>query len=77
MVSLKILTRNRGDASVVITGYGDTAATDAATQSAAMPLALARARAIAANLLAAGVPAGALKITAQAQGQGGAARLTN
>jgi outer membrane protein OmpA-like peptidoglycan-associated protein len=77
LVGLKLLARSRGDASVVIVGYGDTNAADAAAQSAAMPLALARARAIAANLLAAGVPAASLRITAEAQGQGGAARLTN
>ncbi len=77
LVSLKLLARSRGDASIVIVGYGDTTSADATAQSAAMPLALARARAIAANLLAAGVPAGSLRITAEAQGQGGAARLTN
>jgi outer membrane protein OmpA-like peptidoglycan-associated protein len=74
---LKILSRQRGDRTIVITGYGEATGSDAKAQAAALPLALARARAIATNLLAAGVPSGAIRINAEAQGQGAAAKLVN
>jgi outer membrane protein OmpA-like peptidoglycan-associated protein len=75
LASLKALTQQRGDATISVTGYGDASSSDAAAQSAALPLALARARAIAANLLASGVPGNAIRINAEAAGNGGVARL--
>ena len=75
--ALKLLAQRHGDAPIAVTGYGDATSSDAAAQSAALPLALARARAIAANLLAAGVPANAIRVGAEAQGSGGAARVAN
>jgi outer membrane protein OmpA-like peptidoglycan-associated protein len=75
--ALKFLARQRGAQPVAVTGYGDAATSSPAAQSAALPLAIARARAIASNLLAAGVPASAIRINAEAQGAGGAARLVN
>jgi outer membrane protein OmpA-like peptidoglycan-associated protein len=75
--ALKALALRRADAPIAVTGYGDATSSDAAAQSAALPLALARARAIAANLLAAGVPANAIRINATATGSGGSAQLGN
>jgi outer membrane protein OmpA-like peptidoglycan-associated protein len=75
LASLKALTQQRGDGTIEVTGYGDAASSDAVAQSSALPLALARARAIAANLLASGVPGNAIHINAEATGSGGVARL--
>lgn len=62
-------------ARIAVTGFGD-AASDALTdQSAAMPLALERSRAITVQLMADGLSAHALVPSAQAIGQGGLARL--
>ena len=77
LVALKGLSQKRGDSPVAVTGYGEAASSVAAAQQAALPLALARARAIAANLLAAGVPATAIRVGAEAMGTGGAARIAN
>ncbi len=77
LAQLKMLSRQLNGQSVVVTGYGGASSADAATQAAAMPLALARARAIAGNLMGAGVPANVIRITAEAQGQGGSARVGN
>ena len=46
-------------------------------QPAALPLALARARAIAAMLTASGVPSALVRVDAEAEGRGGAARIAN
>ena len=75
--ALKVLSRQRGASTVAVTGYGDTIGTEANAQASALPLALARARAIAANLLASGVPSSSIRVNAEAQGHGGAARLLN
>ena len=75
LAALKLLARQRGDATISVTGYGEAAGSDAKTQSAALPLAMARARAVATNLLAAGVPGAAIRINAEAQGNGAAARV--
>jgi outer membrane protein OmpA-like peptidoglycan-associated protein len=77
LAPLKMISRQISGRPVLVTGYGDAASADAATQAAAMPLALARARAIAGNLLSAGVPANVIRISAEAQGHGGAARIGN
>jgi outer membrane protein OmpA-like peptidoglycan-associated protein len=74
---LKDLAQKRGGSSIAVTGYGEAASSEPAAQSAALPLALARARAIAAGLQAAGVPASAIRLTAEAAGDGGAARLVS
>jgi outer membrane protein OmpA-like peptidoglycan-associated protein len=77
LASLKQLSQKRGAGIIAITGYGEATSTDAAAQASAVPLALARARAIATSLLASGVPGAAIRISAEAQGQGGAARVIN
>jgi outer membrane protein OmpA-like peptidoglycan-associated protein len=75
--ALRGLAKRRGSAGVVVTGFGEAAFDDPAAQQAALPLALSRARAIAAVLAASGVPATSMRVDAQAEGQGGAARLVN
>jgi len=77
LAALKLLARQRGDGTISVTGYGEAAGSDANTQSTALPLAMARARAVATNLLSAGVPGSAIRINAEAQGNGAAARLIN
>ncbi len=72
---LKSLAQQRGGGTIAVVGFGGASDTSAASQAAAMPLALARARAIATYLETAGVPASAVRIDAEAVGQGGVARL--
>ncbi len=59
---------------IAVTGYGDATSDDPAAQSAALTLGLSRARAMAAALTAAGVPATAVQVDAAAIGRGGTAR---
>lgn len=75
LVSLKMMSLQRADNSIAVTGFGDLTATEAAAQSKALPLALERARVVASRLLALGVPANAIRISAEAQGHGAAARI--
>ena len=75
LVSLKMLSQQRGGNPIAVTGYGDLASTEANAQARALPLALERARVVAARLLAIGVPAAAIRINAEAQGRGAAARI--
>ncbi len=75
LVQLKALALRHGAQPIAVTGYGEAASSQAAAQSEALPLALARARVIATNLQAAGVAPADLRIGAEAQGQGGAARI--
>lgn len=75
--ALRTLAGRRGAAAVVVTGYGEAPLDDPAAQAAALPLALSRARAIAAVLAASGVPATSMRVDAEADGRGGAARLEN
>ncbi|MCW3474962.1 OmpA family protein [Limobrevibacterium gyesilva] len=74
---LKTLAQRRGNASIAVAGYGEALSSEPADQSAALPLALERAHAIASVLQAAGVPASALHITAEAAGRGGVARIAD
>jgi outer membrane protein OmpA-like peptidoglycan-associated protein len=73
--ALRTLAAHRGDKTVQVIGYGDALTGDPAAQAAALPLALARARAIAAALAASGVPTSAIRLDAEAEGHGGAARI--
>ncbi len=73
--ALRALALRRGAAPMDAIGYGDVAGADPAGQSAALPLALARARAVAAVLIASGVPAALVHVQAEAEGRGGAARI--
>ncbi len=74
---LKSLVSQRGAAAVSITGFGEAASNDPPAQAAALPLGYARARAVAAALLARGVPATSLRIEAVAPGNGAVARIVN
>ncbi len=73
--TLKQLAARRGSGMIAVTGYGDATSDDPAAQSAALTLGLSRARAMAAALTAAGVPATAVQVDAAAIGRGGTARL--
>jgi len=75
--ALRALVQRRGAAPLQAIGYGDAAPGDPAAQSAALPLALSRARAIAAVLMASGVPSSLVHVEAEAEGRGGAARIAN
>jgi outer membrane protein OmpA-like peptidoglycan-associated protein len=74
---IKLLAIRRAAASIAVTGFGEATSSDPTTQAAALPLALDRARAVAAQLQANGVPAAAIRIAAEPQGSGAAARLVN
>ncbi len=74
---LRQLVDSRQTARIAVTGYGDAASDNLADQSAAMPLALERSRAITVQLMADGLSARALEPSAQALGQGGLARLVD
>jgi outer membrane protein OmpA-like peptidoglycan-associated protein len=73
--NLRQLAARRGNGIIGVTGYGDATSDDPTTQSAALTLGLSRAKAMAAALTAAGVPASAVQVDAAAIGRGGAARL--
>jgi outer membrane protein OmpA-like peptidoglycan-associated protein len=60
---------------VEVVGFGDATDSTPQVQAEGVDLALARARAMAAALNAAGVPPSAIRMSAQADGRGGAARL--
>jgi outer membrane protein OmpA-like peptidoglycan-associated protein len=64
-------------AAIDITGFGDATDTEPQLQTAGITLGLARAHAIAAALIADGVPANVLRIAAQPSGRGGDARLVD
>jgi len=72
---LKQLASRRAGAAIDILGFGEATDTQPELQTAGITLGLARAHAIAAALIAAGVPARALRIEARAMGRGGDARL--
>jgi outer membrane protein OmpA-like peptidoglycan-associated protein len=72
---LKLLAAHRGGANIAVTGYGDATAVAPEAQSAALGLALSRAKAVAAALAADGVPASAISVDAEAIGRGATARL--
>jgi outer membrane protein OmpA-like peptidoglycan-associated protein len=73
--TLKQLASRRGNGVIAVTGYGDASSNEPDAQSAALTLALSRAQAMANALTAAGVPATAVQIDAEAIGRGGTARL--
>jgi outer membrane protein OmpA-like peptidoglycan-associated protein len=73
--TLRQLSATRSGRDIRVVGHGEATGTDAASQAAVLPLAFARARAIAAVLAQAGVPPEALRVTAEATGRGGVARI--
>lgn len=73
--SLRLLAGTRAGRDIQVVGHGESEASDAATQAGALRLAFARARGMATVLAQAGVPAGAVRLTAEAIGRGGVARV--
>ncbi len=72
---LAALAHRRRRAAVAVTGFGDAKESDAAAQSVALELGLARAEAVATTLAAAGVPESALRLQAEASGIGAIVEL--
>ncbi len=73
--ALRELAGRRAGATIAVAAAGDAPGPSLEAQARALPLALRRAQAIQDALVAAGVPATALRIDAAAVGRGGAARL--
>lgn len=73
--ALRELAGRRAGGSIAVAAAGDAPGPSLEAQARALPLALRRAQAIQDALVAAGVPAAALRIDAAAVGRGGAARL--
>lgn len=75
--ALHALADQRFGGQVAVLGGGDAGSAAPDVQAAALPLAWRRARAIAAVLTTAGVPASAMRVDAAALGRGGIARLVD
>lgn len=73
--TLRAIAARRGHGSIAVTGFGEASSNASASQVSAIPLAFARARAIAAQLEAAGVPTTAIRLDAEAVGSGAAVRV--
>ncbi len=75
VAALQALVRARGPSDLMVSAFGEAEGVSAEQQSAALELAFARAQAIAGVIRRAGVPDAALRVTAEALGRGGVARL--
>jgi outer membrane protein OmpA-like peptidoglycan-associated protein len=73
--AVKQFAASHAGASILVTGYGDAEASDPAAQTVALSLGLSRAQAVANALAADGVPAAAVRVSAEASGRGVALRL--
>jgi outer membrane protein OmpA-like peptidoglycan-associated protein len=73
--SLKAFAAQRKGAAIAVTGYGDAVSSDPAAQASALALAITRAKAVAAALVADGVPANAIQTGTEAAGRGAFVRL--
>ncbi len=69
--ALRAFAAKRDGRNIEVKAYGDARPGDLKAQQAVLPLALARGRAIAAALVAAGVPGAAIHVDVEAQGHGG------
>jgi outer membrane protein OmpA-like peptidoglycan-associated protein len=72
---VKAFAARRTNGVIVVTGFGDTASSDPASQSAAVVLGLARAQAVVDALRQAGIPGNAIRVSAEASGRGASLRL--
>jgi outer membrane protein OmpA-like peptidoglycan-associated protein len=72
---VKAFAAKRGNGTIAVTGYGDSASSDPAAQSSALNLGLSRAQSIVDALKAAGVPGTAIRVSAEASGRGASLRL--
>ncbi len=67
---VKAFAGKRGNGVILVTGFGDAAASDPSAQSAALTLGLSRAQAVVEALKQAGVPGNAIRVSAEASGRG-------
>ena len=72
---VKAFAAKRGNGTIAVTGYGDSASSDPDAQSAAVNLGLSRAQSIVEALKAAGVPGNAIRVSAEASGRGASLHL--
>lgn len=75
--SVRAFGASRNGRAIAVTGFGEAVSSDPAAQAQALPLALARARAVASTLISAGVPPLAIRLAAESSGTGAAMRLTD
>ncbi len=73
--ALQALARERQGDDIVIAGFGEAAGSASQAQAGSLGLGFARARAMTTVLAQAGVPSTAMRVTAEAIGRGGVARL--
>ena len=73
--ALRRLAATRAGRDVWVVGYGESLASDAASQAGTLRLGFGRAQAMAVVLEQAGVPASALRVAGEAVGRGGVARI--
>ena len=73
--ALHAIAARRGGGAILVHGYGDAAAADPDTQSQALSVAALRARTVAEALQAEGVPAGSIRLRAEAFGRGASVSL--
>ncbi len=72
---VKAFAAKRGNGTIAVTGYGDSASSDPDAQSSALNLGLSRAQSIVVALKAAGVPGTSIRVSAEASGRGAALNL--
>jgi outer membrane protein OmpA-like peptidoglycan-associated protein len=75
VTAVKQFAATRGGATILVTGYGDAEASDPAAQTVGLSLGLSRAQAVANELAKNGVPAGTVRVSAEASGRGVAMHL--
>ncbi|WP_428532781.1 hypothetical protein [Rhodopila sp.] len=72
---VKAFAGKRGNGTISVVGYGDSASSDPDAQSAALDLGLSRAQSIVEALKSAGVPGNAIRVSAEASGRGASLRV--
>jgi outer membrane protein OmpA-like peptidoglycan-associated protein len=72
---VKAFAAKRGNGTISVVGYGDSASSNPDAQSAALNLGLSRAQSIVDVLKAAGVPGTAIRVSAEASGRGASLQL--
>ena len=72
---VKAFAAKRGTGTISVIGYGEATSSDPDAQSAALNLGLSRAQAIVDALKADGVPGTAIRVSAEASGQGASLQL--
>lgn len=72
---VKAFAAKRGNGTIVVTGFGDSASSEPDAQSAGLKLGLSRAQSIVEALKAAGVPGNSIRVSAEASGRGASLHL--